>query len=282
MKHIAEIKAMSLAQVVENGFVVAFIEGNREIVKKNVQNKKDSFEDFHCNIIPILYVKGEKAVEDGCKLVDVDGNPIADPAMISKSIAIVDGQHRITAAIKNGFNPETIILLEDYSEANTKKLIAGANCDSFTWNTKDYVGGAALMNPENKIAEFSKDLVNRKFSMSTLGLILFFESGKLGKKDFALLMEGKDIRNTGDCDLERANAFMEAAQANFEDRFLAKHYLISGVARLSKKFGYAKVLEVLALLTKQEAERITTAKSDNAVSIVVDVLNSHLELAQAG
>jgi hypothetical protein len=276
MKHIAEIKAMSLAQVVENGFVVAFIEGNREIVKKNVQNKKDSFEDFHCNIIPILYVKGERAVEDGCKLVDVEGNPITDPAMISNSIAIVDGQHRITAAIKNGFTLETIILLEDYSEANTKKLIAGANCDSFTWNTKDYVGGAALMNPENKIAEFSKDLVNRKFSMSTLGLILFFESGKLGKKDFALLMEGKDIRNTGDCDLERANAFMGAAQAIFEDKFLAKHYLISGVARLSKKFGYAKVLEVLAQLSEQEAERIKTAKSDDAVNIVVDVLNNRL------
>jgi hypothetical protein len=282
MRKIEEIKAMSLAQVTENNFVVAFIEGNREIVKKNVQNKKDSFEDFRCNIIPILYVKGDKAVADGCKLVDMEGKAITDPEMIRKSIAIVDGQHRITAAIKNGLDPNTIILLEDYSEANTKKLVAGANCDSFTWNTKDYVGGAALMNPENKIAEFSKDLVNRKFSMSTLGLILFFESGKLGKKDFALLMEGKDIRNTGDCDLERANAFMEAAQVNFEDRFLAKHYLISGVSRLSKKYGYAKVLEVLALLTKQEAERITTAKSDNAVSIVVDVLNSHLELAQAG
>ena len=178
MKNVIEIKAMSLATVIEKNLVVAFIEGNREIVKKNVQNKKDSFEDFHCNIIPILYVKGDKAVADGCKLVDVDGNPIADPAMISNSIAIVDGQHRITAAIKNGFDPNTIILLEDYSEANTKKLIAGANCDSFTWNTKDYVGGAALMNPENKIAEFSKDLVNRKFSMSTLGLILFFERKK--------------------------------------------------------------------------------------------------------
>lgn len=276
MKKINEIKAMSLAEVFANGMVVAFIEGNREIVKKNVQNKKDSFEDFHCNIIPILYVKGDKAVEDGCKLVDVDGNPIADPAMISNSIAIVDGQHRITAAIKNGFDPNTIILLEDYSEANTKKLIAGANCDSFTWNTKDYVGGAALMNPENKIAEFSKDLVNRKFSMSTLGLILFFESGKLGKKDFALLMEGKDIRNTGDCDLDRANAYMKAAQASFDDKFLAKHYLISGVARLSKKFGYAKVLEVLAQLSEPEAERIKTAKSDDAVNIVVEVLNNRL------
>lgn len=276
MKKINEIKAMSLAQVIENNFVVTFIEGNREIVKKNVQNKKDSFEDFRCNIIPILYVKGEKAVADGCKLVDMEGNSITEPDMISKSIAIVDGQHRITAAIKNGLDPNTIILLEDYSEANTKKLVAGANCDSFTWNTKDYVGGAALMNPENKIAEFSKDLVNRKFSMSTLGLILFFESGKLGKKDFALLMEGKDIRSTGDYDLERANAFMKAAQVNFEDRFLAKHYLISGVARLSKKFGYAKVLEVLALLSEQETERIKTAKSDNAVSIVVEVLNNHL------
>ena len=276
MKKINEIKAMSLATVIEKNLVVAFIEGNREIVKKNVQNKKDSFEDFHCNIIPILYVKGDKAVEDGCKLVDVDGNQIDDPEVIKKSIAIVDGQHRITAAIKNGFDPNTIILLEDYSEANTKKLIAGANCDSFTWNTKDYVGGAALMNPENKIAEFSKDLVNRKFSMSTLGLILFFESGKLGKKDFALLMEGKDIRNTGDCDLDRANAYMEAAQASFDDKFLAKHYLISGVARLSKKFGYAKVLEVLAQLSEPEAERIKTAKSDDAVNIVVEVLNNRL------
>ena len=39
MKKINEIKAMSLAEVFANGMVVAFIEGNREIVKKNVQNQ---------------------------------------------------------------------------------------------------------------------------------------------------------------------------------------------------------------------------------------------------
>lgn len=281
MKQIDEIKVMNLAQIEANNLIIAFIEGNRELVKKNVQNKKDSYEDFHCNIIPILYVKGDKAVADGCKLVGVDGNAIA-PENIANTIAIVDGQHRISAALRNGFAKESIILLEDYSGANTKSLIASANCDSFTWNTKDYVGGAALMNPENEVAKFAKELVDKKFSMSTLGLILFFESGKLGKKDFALIMKGDNIRNADDCDLARAKAFIQAAtDAGFEDKFLAKHYLIQGVARLSKEFGYRAVLQVVAGLTGEEVERIKTAKSDDAVAIVVDVLKHRLEQAQA-
>ena len=61
----------------------------------------------------------------------------------------------------------------------------------------------------NEIAIFAKKLADRKFSISTIGWILFFEGGKLSKKDFALLMEGKDIRKADLYDLERANAFLE-------------------------------------------------------------------------
>lgn len=275
MKQINEMKVKSLQSLETEGFKVAFIKGNRDIVAKNVQNKKDSFEDFKCNIIPILYVLGSKAVEDGCELEDVEHNPIKDG--LDKVVAIVDGQHRYTAAVKNGLDKGSIAFLEDYSEASTKKLIAGANCDSFTWNTKDYVSGAALMNPENEVAIFAKKLVDRKFSISTIGWILFFEGGKLSKKDFALLMEGKDIRKADLYDLERANAFLDAAGKHFEDKYLVKHYLIEGVCRISKEYGYKRVINVVNGFSADEVERMRTANSDNAIKVVVNVLKSHLQ-----
>lgn len=275
MKKLDLIKVENLATLLASGKKVAFIEGNRDIVKKNVQNKKNSFEDFGCNIIPLLYVSGEKAVNDGCKLVDENGMEITDPETIANTIAIVDGQHRYCAAIANGFSHEALFLLEDYSGANTKKLIAGANCDSFTWNTKDYVNGAVLMNPENEIAQFCKELVNRGFSSTTIGLILFFGSARLTQKDFGLLMEGKDIRKKDECDLQRAYAYLEAAKA-FDDKYLSHHYLIDAVIRLSKEYGYRFVLPLVSNLTKEERERIKTAKSDNAVNIAYSVIASHI------
>ena len=67
-----------------------------------------------------MYVKGTKAVEDGCSLMTSKGDAIPSEEA-DKYIVIVDGQHRYTAAIENGVSDEEIYLFESYAKASTKE-----------------------------------------------------------------------------------------------------------------------------------------------------------------
>ena len=60
----------TLASLMRDGKKVAFISGNRGVNSKNITSKKESFGKFECNIVPLMYVDGTKAVKDGCNLVD--------------------------------------------------------------------------------------------------------------------------------------------------------------------------------------------------------------------
>lgn len=51
------------------GKMIAFIKGNRSVNSKNISRKKKSFEKFGMNLVPLMYVDGQKAVNDGCTLV---------------------------------------------------------------------------------------------------------------------------------------------------------------------------------------------------------------------
>jgi hypothetical protein len=155
---VENLQMRTLASLISEGKKVAFISGNRNVNSKNITSKKESFGRFECNIVPLMYVNGTKAVEDGCNLVDASTEQIVDANKVSSYIAIVDGQHRYTAAMEKGISPEFLILFEDYTGANTKDLLATANIDSFAWNSSNYIDGAVLFNPENELAKFAKEL----------------------------------------------------------------------------------------------------------------------------
>ena len=69
---VENLQMRTLASLISEGKKVAFISGNRNVNSKNITSKKESFGRFECNIVPLMYVSGTKAVEDGCKLVDAD------------------------------------------------------------------------------------------------------------------------------------------------------------------------------------------------------------------
>ena len=92
--------------------MIAFIKGNRSVNSKNISRKKKSFEKFGMNLVPLMYVDGQKAVNDGCTLVHPITKEDIPDEEASKYVAIVEGQHRYTAAEETGLDEEKLFLYE--------------------------------------------------------------------------------------------------------------------------------------------------------------------------
>lgn len=266
---------ISLSELLNSGKKIAFIKGNRVVNNKNVKSKQTSFEKYKMNLIPLMYVSGEKAVSDGCILVDAKTDEEVSSENAGEYIAIVDGQHRYTAAMEAELGDESLFLFECYSDANTKELIASTNIDSNPWDGKDYAHSAVMLNPENKLAQMTNRMAKAGFPLSTIGLILYFAGGKLGKKELSNIIQGKEAKEGYDFD--RAEYFLAKAHRKFDDSFIGKKYLISAVIELSLKKGYEKVCDVIPKLSDNQVKRILDAKSDDKIGIIKTVLQNQLD-----
>lgn len=268
------LQMRTLASLKEEGKKVAFINGNRETEQKNISSKKKSLKEFNYNIVPLMYVSGTKAVEDGCKLVDADTKVAVKDEDAINYIVIIDGQHRYTAAIRNEMSTENIILYENYTESNTKDLLAIANRDSKPWDSSNYINGAVLFDPENEIAKFANELSVKKFPISTIGKIMCFDSGKLGRTHFVKIMTHKDVKIES-LNIERAKKFISAAtDSNFNEDFIISRYLIDAVIDLYKKNDEDKIFEAIRKLSSEIVDEIQKAKPCEKSAIIKNALNS--------
>lgn len=272
----SKFEICSLASLEADGFSVAFVAGNRSINEKNIKSKKSSFEEFKCNLVPLLYVSGEKAVKDGCTLVDSRTlEPISD-SLAGIYIVVIDGQHRFQAAMESELSHEKIYMYEDYSDADTKKLLATSNVDSFPWNASDFIGGAVLFNPENEMANFAKELTDLGYPSSTISHILCFKAGKVTKRQYAKIMQGEEVK-IEECEIERGKLFLESARTKFKDEFISKRYLITVVESLSIKNGYVNVFNAIEKLEDRDIKRILAAKSEDKTSVIKTCLEAILK-----
>ena len=57
-----------LKDIKNEGANVCFIQGNRQVSNKNVKPKTTSIKEYGI-LVPLMYVKGTIAVEDGCSLM---------------------------------------------------------------------------------------------------------------------------------------------------------------------------------------------------------------------
>ena len=123
---------ITLKDLFIGGKMIAFIKGNRSVNSKNISRKKKSFEKFGMNLVPLMYVDGQKAVNDGCTLVHPITKEDIPDEEASKYVAIVEGQHRYTAAEETGLDEEKLFLyvtamrtLKRFSLKQTQLLTRG-------------------------------------------------------------------------------------------------------------------------------------------------------------
>ena len=262
----------TLKDIKNEGVNVCFIQGNRQVSNKNVKSKTASISKYGI-LVPLMYVKGTKAVEDGCSLMTSKGDAIPSEEA-DKYIVIVDGQHRYSAAIENGVSDEEIYLFESYATATTKELLAEANVEVEKWKGEDYIAGATLAKPEDELLQFANSLSLRGFPISTISLILCWDKHKFTSKKLSKLMKGETVNI--EYKLERANAFLDA-MSNFTDKFVAKNYAINVVIDLSSEMGYKPVCEALSKISRATIQRIEgMTGEENVKNFLKDAINKEL------
>lgn len=277
----SDLQLCSLANLEENGKMVAFILGNRPTSKKNLKQKEESLKEFGMNLTPLVYINGEEVISNGASQVHL-ANPITgkqiEDGEASNYVVIIDGQHRYEAALSVGLDHNNIILMKDYSGIGAQNLIARINNETCPWVASEWAFGAHMLNPNNEVADFCSRLAKDGFKNTTIELILYFRKGVLGKKAFSDIMNGGSAAEG--YDIERANAFLAAARGKFEDKFIMKRYLIDVVLELSTQKGYHVVLNAIGRLTKDNVRKITESKPDDKEKVIKSILSEYMSEEQ--
>lgn len=277
----SDLQLCSLANLEESGKKVAFILGNRPTSKKNLKQKEESLKEFEMNLTPLVYINGEEVLRTGDGQVHLanptTGEQIKDEDA-SNYIVIIDGQHRYEAANNLNLDHNNIILMKDYSGIGAQNLIARINNETCPWIASEWAFGAHMFYPDNDVAAFASRLAKEGFKCTTIGLILYFRKGVLGKKAFSDIMNGGNAEEG--YNIERADAFLAVARNKFEDKFIMKRYLIDVVSDLSKDRGYKPVLNAIDKLTKDNVKKITNSKSDDVENVIRSILSAYMSEEQ--
>ena len=278
----SDLQLRSLADLEETDKKVAFILGNRPTSKKNIKQKEESLKEFGMNLTPLVYINGEEVIKSGNGQVHLanptTGEQIKDEDA-SDYVVIIDGQHRYEAAKKLDLDTRNIILMKDYSGIGAQKLIARINNETCPWVASEWAFGAHMFNPDDEVATFASNLAKDGFKSTTIGLILYFRKGVLGKKAFSDIMNGGNA--VEGYDIERAKAFLTAARDKFEDKFIMKRYLIDVVSDLCTGKDYMLVLNAIGRLTNDNVKKITESKSDDMEKVIKSILLEYMQEEQA-
>lgn len=268
-------KIITLKELLKSGKMIAFTKGNRNIKLENLSKKKESFEKFGTNLVPLMYVDGQKVVNDGCTLV----HPLTEEDISNKEankyVVIVEGQHRYIAAKEMNLDEEKLYLYECYSDKNVKEILAETNTITDSWNGLDYANGAALFNPQNEFANFAKELANLGYPISVIGYIACFTPYRLGKQMYSDLIAGKEVKIS--YNLERAKYFLDSARTKFENTFISKKYLITVVSDLSTEYGYKPVCDAIKQIPDVVVKKVLEVKSYERQGVIRETLEYFLK-----
>lgn len=282
-----KMKIFTLADVKAEGKEIAFIKGNRELANNNISSKVKSLSECGTNLVPIMVVGGKKAVDDGCSLVLPDGKDIADD--VEKYLVIVDGQHRYKAAMnlmekekdndKKTITDDSIRFFLDYSGRDTKELLAVTNIESVKWKAKDYAKGAVLYNPDDKVAKFANEYLEKGISISTISIYLFGQSGVLTPTVLGKMMKGKEVTFKKQLNLEIAKEVLPQLIAKVGTKFAGTRYCADGLYSVLTNIGivnYKKVIEAIKNLADNDVKLILSAEKEDKQTKFETLLTARL------
>jgi hypothetical protein len=267
-------KIITLSEVINDGKKVAFLAENRNVSEVNLKNKAASMKKTGGNLVPLMYVTAEKAINDGLTVVDAQSGERVTKEMAKDYITILDGQHRFTAAITNGLDTENIYLFEAYLDLPTLTLVSVANIDTNKWTGGDFAHGAGMANPDDEALKLIQKLTDKGFALNTASLMATFTSNVTSAK-LAKIMAGEKISFT--VNEERCNQILAVLEDKFSKKpnYLKHRYIWSAIAGLSTDAGWQPVCEALKQLTANEVTIILGTKGDNT-ELCTETIKRHL------
>lgn len=287
-----KMKIFTLADVKAEDKAIAFVYGNRDIAAKNKNNKKSSLTKCCMNLVPMLLVEGKKAVEDGCKLMNPDGNKIPDNAADSYYV-VVDGQHRYTAAmelIKDAENKEVkpaitdkqLYFYLDYSGRNTMDLLSITNIESAKWAATDFAKGAVLLHPDDELIQFINEYAQKKMPISVISIYLYGKKDTLKNEHLAASLSTGSLGIKSEANLEFAKKIVPRLWQEFGLKFIKTRYCadaINDALKLKGTQNYQVVVDALNSLNYVEIEEVGKLKGDDAQSKLYELLKDKINSA---
>lgn len=280
---------------------LAFIQGNRAISKKNLNQKVASIKECG-QLTPIVVVDGRDATKEGLVLIDAETNKVVSNNEVENYLVIIEGQHRYKAIralqqedITNNTNYATEDINMTYAlnpkNKSIKKLISELNRTSIIWDGKDFITAAALCNPTNELLQYTKELADMKstsskddlprngYPLSTISKIITF-GVNLDKAMMSKCMDcGTECLPIGN--LSRARRIIDAAiSVGFKHKYLAHRYFIDWVVNESNRLNEDNYCKLILGLSPSKVQMISKIKGDNSTADIRMVVEGEQPLEE--
>lgn len=248
----------TIEELQTQGLEIFFLKDNRDLTPANVKGKMLSIKEEGL-ITPLHLIPAEKAIEEGLEIIDKNGSFVTTAAAANGFI-IGDGNNRYKAIMNlrdkseeagKGMNP--IKCMIDIEMGNILKKVIEMNNTSVKWKGKDYIKTALNHHKGNATLEFIKELQDKKFSDSTISLILCSDT-KLSKIIPSLVTDITKLPKS--CNLNRAKKFIETSRSvGYTDKYISKRYLIEAVIDLIKaEYSSEAILTAMSKMTETEVK----------------------------
>lgn len=248
----------TIEELQTKGLEIFFLKDNRDLTPVNVKGKMTSIKEEGL-ITPLHLIPAEKAIEEGLEIIDKNGS-LVNKENAANGFIIGDGNNRYKAIMNlrdkpeeagKGMNP--IKCMIDIEMGNILKKVIEMNNTSVKWKGKDYIKTALNQHKGNETLEFIKELQDKKFSDSTISLILCSDT-KLSKIIPSLVTDITKLPKS--CKLDRAKKFVDAARSvGYPDKYIAKRYLIESFIDLLKdEHSSESILTAMSKMTETEVK----------------------------
>ena len=292
------LKVIALSTLLERGFKIARLSGNRNFDEKVVKAKMKSMK-ANGMLVPAIIVDAKKVIEAGLEIVDFETGEIISGADAARYVVLVDANHRYKAHLnlleankelkdEEKYKGEFYLIYALNEEIAVSRMFSEINICTNPWKGGDFPKGAKMACKEElPLLDFIVELTEQGYPLPTASKWGTFKAG-ITKEIMADAMAGKisdKLRKTNG--LERGRRLLKAAE-HLSKEILKSRTLIDWIIYQydeadddQKGATIDNLFKFFSSLNKEKAEQIEKAKGqrggDTKETIINRLLNNFYE-----
>lgn len=292
------LKVIALSTLLERGFKIARLSGNRNFDEKVVKAKMKSMK-ANGMLVPAIIVDAKKVIEAGLEIVDFETGEIISGADAARYVVLVDANHRYKAHLnlleankelkdEEKYKGEFYLIYALNEEIAVSRMFSEINICTNPWKGGDFPKGAKMACKEElPLLDFIVELTEQGYPLPTASKWGTFKAG-ITKEIMADAMAGKisdKLRKTNG--LERGRRLLKAAE-HLSKEILKSRILIDWIIYQydeadddQKGATIDNLFKFFSSLNKEKAEQIEKAKGqrggDTKETIINRLLNNFYE-----
>lgn len=292
------LKVIALSTLLDKGFKIARLSGNRNFDEKVVKAKMKSMK-ANGMLVPAIIVPAKKVIEAGLEIVDFETGETISEADAGKYVVLVDANHRYKAHLnlleankdlkdEEKYKGEFYLIYALNEEIAVSRMFSEINICTNPWKGGDFPKGAKMACKEElPLLDFIVELTEQGYPLPTASKWGTFKAG-ITKEIMADAMAGKisdKLRKTNG--LERGRRLLKAAE-HLSKEILKSRTLIDWIIYQydeadddQKGATIDNLVKFFSSLNKEKAEQIEKAKGqrggDTKETIINRLLNNFYE-----